>query len=69
MTQNNLGAAYSDLPGGERQANLSRAIACYQAALGIFQMVRVDYYASVVNRNLERARNELRRLEQGEEDH
>src|SRR5207245_10970210 len=34
-TQNNLGAAYSDLPAGDRQANLERAIACYEAALEV----------------------------------
>ena len=33
--QNNLGAAYSDLPGGDRAENLSRAIACYEAALQV----------------------------------
>jgi hypothetical protein len=41
--QNNLGTAYSDLPGGDRQANLERAIACYEAAIIIFKLARVDY--------------------------
>ena len=31
--QNNLGAAYSDLPTGDRAANLAQAIGCYQQAL------------------------------------
>jgi tetratricopeptide (TPR) repeat protein len=35
MTQNNLGNAYSDLPIGDRAANLQQAIACYQAALQV----------------------------------
>src|SRR5579863_1292040 len=33
--QNNLGNAYWNLPGGDRQANLERAIACYEAALQV----------------------------------
>jgi tetratricopeptide (TPR) repeat protein len=65
-TQNNLGAAYSDLPGGDREASLRQAIACYEAALQIYQLVHVDYYAHMVNGNLESARDELRSLEQGE---
>ena len=36
MTQNNLGTAYSDLPTGDRGANLGRAIACYEAALRVY---------------------------------
>ncbi len=54
--QNNLGIAYGNLPGGDREANLRQAIACYEAALQIFQEAHVDYYASVVNSNLEIAR-------------
>ncbi|WP_207682746.1 CHAT domain-containing protein [Desulfonema magnum] len=34
-TQNNLGAAYSDLPTGDRGENLGNAIACYQNALRV----------------------------------
>ncbi|MFL5626819.1 MAG: hypothetical protein ACJ788_14640 [Ktedonobacteraceae bacterium] len=64
MTQNNLGNAYRDLPGGDREANLRQALACYEAALRIFQMAHVDYYASVVNSNLEIVRNELGSVEQ-----
>jgi tetratricopeptide (TPR) repeat protein len=33
MTQNNLGAAYAELPTGDRPANLGKAIACYTDAL------------------------------------
>ncbi|MGB8346437.1 MAG: hypothetical protein WCD86_16245, partial [Ktedonobacteraceae bacterium] len=33
--QFNLGAAYQNLPGGDRQANLQRAIACFEAALAV----------------------------------
>src|SRR5947208_615630 len=35
MTQNNLGAAYSDFPTGDRAENLKRAIACYEAGLQV----------------------------------
>ncbi len=34
-TQHNLGAAYSELPSGDRGDNLKRAIACYEAALRV----------------------------------
>jgi CHAT domain-containing protein len=34
-TQNNLGNAHSDLPGGDREANLRQAIACYTNALQV----------------------------------
>ena len=36
MTQNNLGAAYADLPTGDRGKSLRRAIACYEAALRVY---------------------------------
>jgi tetratricopeptide (TPR) repeat protein len=65
-TQNNLGEAYRTLPTGDRATNLSQAIACYQAALQIFQQAHA-YYASVVNKNVEIARNELQNLASGEE--
>jgi tetratricopeptide (TPR) repeat protein len=64
MIQNNLGSAYGSLPGGDRGDNLRRAIACYEAALEIFQHIHADYYAFVINKNVENARNEL----QSEED-
>ena len=35
-TQNNLGVAYKDLPGGDRAENLQRAIACYEAAQRVY---------------------------------
>jgi class 3 adenylate cyclase/predicted ATPase len=35
MTQNNLGAAYDDLPTGDRGENAAKAIACYEAALRV----------------------------------
>jgi hypothetical protein len=34
-TQNNLGLAYSNLPGGDRDANLRAAISCYERALHV----------------------------------
>ena len=36
MTQNNLGIAYADLPTGDRGENLTKAIACYEAALRVY---------------------------------
>ena len=36
MTQNTLGAAYADLPTGDRDQNLRRAVACYEAALRVY---------------------------------
>src|SRR5438105_10801216 len=35
QTQNNLGIAYWNLPTGDRAANLTQAIACYEAALRV----------------------------------
>ena len=49
---------------GDREANLRQAIQCYEAALRVFQLVHVDYYASVVSRNIEMIREELHSLEQ-----
>ena len=60
---NNLGNVYRDLPGGDRQANLQRAIACFEAASQVFMVAGVDYYLQVVKRNLERARQELEGLQ------
>jgi hypothetical protein len=38
--------------------------------LQVFRLVHIDYYASVANRNLEGAKDELQRLEKGEsQDH
>ena len=34
-TQNNLASAYGDIPGGDRAANIQRAIECYEAALRV----------------------------------
>jgi hypothetical protein len=33
LTQSNLGAAYAELPTGDRTANLQQAIACFTEAL------------------------------------
>jgi hypothetical protein len=65
MTQNNLGDAYRDLPGADRQANLQQAIAYYEAALQIFSLTRMDDYAEGVSRNLEAAKKALQQLEGG----
>jgi hypothetical protein len=65
QTQNNLGNAYWSLPTGDRAANLQQAIACYQAALQIFSLARMDDYAEVVSSNLEAAQEELQHVEEG----
>ena len=62
--QNNLGAAYSHLPGSDRQANLERAIACFEAALQVYTTLHVDYYAEVVRENLEILYDELQKLKE-----
>ena len=36
MTQNNLGAAWNDMPTGKQEENLRRAIECYEAALRVY---------------------------------
>jgi len=61
----NLGTAYRNLPGGDRQANLERAIAYYEAALEVFKLARMVFYMQVVDGNLRGAREHLRELEQG----
>jgi len=50
------------LPAGDRQANLERAIACYEAALQVFHLMGIDYYLQVVSGNLEVAKDELQNL-------
>jgi hypothetical protein len=61
--QHNLGTAYRNLPAGDRQANLERAIACFEAAIIIFQLAHTDFYLQVVNRNLQRAKQEFEGME------
>ncbi len=57
--QNNLGLAYNSLPGGDRQANLEKAINCYQQALQVYtrdafpsNWAKVQRDLGVVYRNL-----------------
>jgi tetratricopeptide (TPR) repeat protein len=57
--QNNLGLAYTSLPGGDRQANLEKAIDCYQKALQVYtkdatptSWAKVQRDLGVVYRNL-----------------
>jgi hypothetical protein len=54
---------------GDWEANLRRAIACFEETLRIYQMAHVDYYVSMVSSNLKVVRDEIRSLEQGKEDH
>ena len=59
MTQNNLGNAYSDLPAGDRQANLERAIACYEAALQVYTREAFPVNWATTQNNLGNAYNNL----------
>ena len=52
MTQNNLGAAYADLPTGDRGKNLRRAIACYKAALRVYTEANFPTKWAMIQNNL-----------------
>lgn len=62
--QNNLGQVYSQLPSGDREANLRKAIAYYEAASHAVSSIHIDDYFQMVTGNLERAKSELRKLNQ-----
>jgi class 3 adenylate cyclase/predicted ATPase len=64
-TQNNLGAAYGDLPTGDRGANVAKAIACYEAALRVSteQAFPVDW--AMTQNNLGKAYGDLPTGDQG----
>ena len=53
MSQNNLGTAYGNLPTGDREENLQRAIACYEAAIRGYQSAGLIDDAERVGRRLE----------------
>ncbi len=63
--RHNLAVAYSNLPGGERHANLKRAIAYYQAALKVYQSMRMDFDIERAQKSLELAQGELQSLDDG----
>jgi hypothetical protein len=60
--RHNLALTYSILPGGERHANLKRAIAYYQAALQTFQSMSMDFDIARAQKSLELAQGELESL-------
>ncbi len=60
--RHNLAVAYSNLPGGERHANLKRAIAYYQAALKVYQSMSMDFDIERAQKSLELAQGELQSL-------
>lgn len=62
MTQNNLGAAWSDLPTGDRAANIMKAIECYEAAIEVFSVDEFPRDHGIVSRNLKLAKAELDEL-------
>jgi hypothetical protein len=57
--RHNLGIAYSDLPGGDREKNLQQAMACCTQALEILQSLHMDSDAHLVQRNLDQVRDAL----------
>jgi tetratricopeptide (TPR) repeat protein len=52
MAQLNLGVAYTDLPTGDREENLRRAIACYEAALRVYTETAFPLEWAVVQNDL-----------------
>ncbi len=64
--RHNLAVAYSNLPGGERHANLKRAIAYYQAALKVYQSLSMDFDIERAQKSLELAQGELQSLGEGQ---
>ncbi len=64
--RHNLAVAYSHLPGGERHANLKRAIAYYQAALQVYQSLSMDFDIERAQKSLELAQGELQSLAGGQ---
>jgi tetratricopeptide (TPR) repeat protein len=52
MTQNNLGAAWWDLPLGDRGENLREAIACYQRALEVYTSEAYPRDSAMTQNNL-----------------
>jgi hypothetical protein len=62
MTQNNLGAAYAELPTGDREQNLQKAIACYEAALSVYTKDDFPHYHAPTVQNLQIARDALDNL-------
>jgi len=61
--QNTLGAAWSDLPTGDRAENIGNAIDCFNAALEVFTAEALPECHGIAARNLERAQGELREEE------
>jgi len=57
--QNNLGNAYSTLPGGDRQANLEQAITCYQQALQVYTREAFPVDWAMTQNNLGNAYRDL----------
>jgi len=59
-TQNNLGIAYGDIPGGDRAANIQQAIECYEAALRVQTEQAFPREHKIVQDGLESARKLLK---------
>jgi tetratricopeptide (TPR) repeat protein len=72
LTQYNRGNAYVTLSNegeeavagaeGERQENLGRAIACYQAALRVFQSLGMQQHARITAETLKKTQETLQKL-------
>ena len=64
MAQYDLGAAYRDLPTGDRGENLRRAIACYEAALRVYTESDFPSAWATTQNNLGLALRELGKLDE-----
>jgi hypothetical protein len=58
MVQGCLGNIYTDLPTGEKSANLQQAIACFEVALRVYTEQDYPYECAMTRSNLALARTE-----------
>jgi len=63
--KNNLGNAWANLPTGDRDANLRRAIECYEAALRVRTERDYPQEHAQTTANLRSAREAVDRLDEG----
>jgi tetratricopeptide (TPR) repeat protein len=66
MTRNNLGAAYADLPTGDRGENLKKAIECFKATLRVYTEDGFPVYWAETRNNLGAAYADLPTGNRGE---
>jgi class 3 adenylate cyclase/predicted ATPase len=66
QAQNNLGAAYWELPTGDREENLTKAISCFEAALRFFTEADLPMQWAMTQNNLGIAHSDLVMGDRGE---